>query len=138
MGGDLDVGNNQKLPEARRRVRAAHVPEFIHGATAGADAAHRSRASARATKRQAPSRRRSASALPNGSALDGSASQFLEPQQHGEHSFELAVEMHLVTTKPLQPVWVGPLRAATERFGAKLDALHKDHKAEIIRLKLQR
>ena len=76
--------------------------------------------------------------LPNGSALDGSASQFLEPQQHGEHSFELAVEMHLVTTKPLQPVWVGPLRAATERFGAKLDALHKDHKAEIIRLKLQR
>jgi hypothetical protein len=76
--------------------------------------------------------------LPNGSALDGSTSQLLEPQQHGEHSFELAVEMHLVTTKPLQPVWVGPLRAATERFGAKLDALHKDHKAEIIRLKLQR
>ena len=51
-------------------------------------------------------RRRSASALPNGSALDGSTSQFLQPQQHGEHSFELAIEMHLVTTKPLQPVWV--------------------------------
>jgi hypothetical protein len=31
--------------------------------------------------------------LPNGSALDGSTSQVLEPQQHGEHSFELAVEM---------------------------------------------
>ena len=29
--------------------------------------------------------------LPNGSALDGSSSQLLEPQQHGEHSFELAV-----------------------------------------------
>ena len=42
--------------------------------------------------------------LPNGSALDGSPSQVLEPQQHGEHSFELAVEMDLVASKPLQLV----------------------------------
>jgi hypothetical protein len=33
--------------------------------------------------------------------FDGSPSQVIEPQQHGEHSFELAVEMDLVTSKPL-------------------------------------
>ena len=42
------------------------------------------------------------------------------------------------TTKRYAHIADSPLRAATERFGAKLDALHKDHKAEIIRLKLQR
>lgn len=42
----------------------------------------------------------------NGSALDGdgSTSQLLEPQQHCEHSLELAVEMDLVASKPLQLV----------------------------------
>ena len=44
--------------------------------------------------------------LRNGSALDGSTSQVFEPQQHSEHSFELAVEMDLVTSKPLQFVSV--------------------------------
>jgi hypothetical protein len=33
---------------------------------------------------------------------------------------------------------ITPLRAATERFGAKLDALHKGRKAEIILLKSPR
>src|SRR5436309_3533560 len=47
---------------------------------------------------------RTRSVLPNGSVLDGSPSQVLEAQQHDEHSFELAVEMDLVTTKPLQLV----------------------------------
>jgi hypothetical protein len=42
--------------------------------------------------------------LPNGSAFDGSAPQVLEPQQHVEHSFELAVEMDLITSKLLQLV----------------------------------
>jgi hypothetical protein len=32
----------------------------------------------------------------------------------------------------------GPLRSATERFGAKIEALNKDHKAEIIPLRLPR
>jgi hypothetical protein len=36
--------------------------------------------------------------LPNGSALNGGASQVLKPQQHGEHPFELAVEMHLAVS----------------------------------------
>ena len=40
--------------------------------------------------------------MPNGSVLDGYSSQLYEPQQHGEHSFELAVEMHLVASKPLE------------------------------------
>ena len=44
------------------------------------------------------------SILPNGSALDGSPSQVLKPQQHGKHSFELAVEMDLVAPKPHQLV----------------------------------
>ena len=42
------------------------------------------------------------------------------------------------TTKRYAHIADSPLRAATERFGAKLDALHKDHKAKIIPLKLQR
>jgi integrase len=42
------------------------------------------------------------------------------------------------TTKRYAHIADSPLRAATERFGAKLDALHKDHKAEIIPLKLPR
>jgi integrase len=42
------------------------------------------------------------------------------------------------TTKRYAHIADNPLRAATERFGAKLDALHKDHKAEIIPLKLPR
>lgn len=53
------------------------------------------------------------SVLPNGSALDGGASQVLEPQQHSEHPFELAVEMDLVAAKPLQLVRVERL---TERL----------------------
>ena len=40
--------------------------------------------------------------LPNGSALDGSPSQVLEPQQHCKHLFEFAVEMDLVASEPLQ------------------------------------
>ena len=35
--------------------------------------------------------------LPNGSTLDGRWPQLFETQQHGEHPFELAVEMNLVT-----------------------------------------
>jgi integrase len=42
------------------------------------------------------------------------------------------------TTKRYAHIADSPLRAAAERFGAKLDALHKDHKAKIIALKLQR
>jgi hypothetical protein len=44
--------------------------------------------------------------LPNGSALDGPLPQFLEAQQHGEHPFELAVEMDLITAEPFQLVGV--------------------------------
>ena len=40
--------------------------------------------------------------LPNGSVLDRSLPQVLEPQQHGQHPFELAVEMDLVAPEPLQ------------------------------------
>jgi integrase len=40
------------------------------------------------------------------------------------------------TTKRYAHIADSPLRAATERFGAKLDALYKDRKAEIIPLKL--
>ena len=40
--------------------------------------------------------------LPNGSALDRSLPQVLEPEQHGQHAFELAIEMDLVATEPLQ------------------------------------
>ena len=42
------------------------------------------------------------------------------------------------TTKRYAHIADTPLRAATERFGAKLDALHKGHKAEIIPLKSPR
>jgi hypothetical protein len=54
-----------------------------------------------------------ASLLPNGSATGGSKTQVFEPQQHGEHSFELAVEIDLVAAKPLQLVRVERL---TERL----------------------
>jgi transposase-like protein len=53
-----------------------------------------------------PNHRPRSSALPNGSALDGSTSQVLEPQQHGQHPFELAVEMDLIAAKSLQLVGV--------------------------------
>lgn len=42
------------------------------------------------------------------------------------------------TTKRYAHIADSPLRAATERFGAKLDALHKDRKAEIIPLNVPR
>jgi site-specific recombinase XerD len=42
------------------------------------------------------------------------------------------------TTKRYAQIADSPLRAAAERFGAKLDALHKGRKAEIFPLKLQR
>ena len=51
--------------------------------------------------------------LPNGSALDGSTSQVLKPQQHGEHSFELTVEVDLVASKPLQLIRI---ERVTERL----------------------
>ena len=41
--------------------------------------------------------------LPNGSASDRPLPQVLEAQQHGEHPFELAIEVDLVAA-PLQPV----------------------------------
>ena len=37
--------------------------------------------------------------LPNGSALDRRLPQVLEAQQHGEHPFELAVEMDLIANR---------------------------------------
>lgn len=42
------------------------------------------------------------------------------------------------TTKRYAHIADNPLRAATERFGAKLDALHKGYKAEIVPLKVPR
>jgi integrase len=42
------------------------------------------------------------------------------------------------TTKRYAHIADSPLRAATERFGAKLDALHAGHQAEIIPIKSQR
>jgi site-specific recombinase XerD len=42
------------------------------------------------------------------------------------------------TTKRYAHIADSPLRAATERFGAKLDALHAAHQAEIIPIKSQR
>ena len=61
-----------------------------------------------------------ASLLPNGSATGGSKTQVFEPQQHGEHSFELAVEMDLVAAKPPQLVRVERL---TERLLANQRAV---------------
>jgi len=40
----------------------------------------------------------------------------LEPPQHGEHSFELAVEMDLVAAKPLQLVGVERLAERLSRI----------------------
>ena len=40
--------------------------------------------------------------MPNGSALDRPLPQVLEAQQHGQHPFELAVEMDLKSTEPFQ------------------------------------
>jgi hypothetical protein len=40
--------------------------------------------------------------LPNGLAFDRPLPQVLEAQQHGEHPFELAVEMDLITAEPFQ------------------------------------
>src|SRR4029077_5096939 len=51
--------------------------------------------------------------LRNGSARDRPLPQVLEPQQHGQHPFELAIEADLVTTEPLQLVGV-------ERFAERL------------------
>jgi integrase len=42
------------------------------------------------------------------------------------------------TTKRYAHIADNPLRAATERFGAKLDALHKEHGAEMVPIKLRR
>jgi hypothetical protein len=42
--------------------------------------------------------------LPNGSTHDRRLPQVLQAQQHGEHAFELAVEMDLIASKPLQLV----------------------------------
>ena len=42
-----------------------------------------------------------------------------------------------ITTKRYAHIADSPLRAATERFGAKLDALHKEREAEIVPLKLR-
>jgi hypothetical protein len=44
--------------------------------------------------------------LPNGLALDRPLPQVLEAQQHGEHLFELAVEMDLIAAEPFQLVCV--------------------------------
>jgi hypothetical protein len=40
--------------------------------------------------------------LPNGSAFDCPLPQVLEPQQHGQHPFELAVEVDLVAAEPFE------------------------------------
>jgi hypothetical protein len=48
----------------------------------------------------------SAGLLQNGLWFDSTLPQVLEPQQHGEHPFELAVEMDLVAAKPFQFVGV--------------------------------
>jgi hypothetical protein len=39
--------------------------------------------------------------LPNGSARDRPLSQFLNTQQHSQHTFELADEMDLIASEPL-------------------------------------
>src|SRR4051812_22086973 len=44
--------------------------------------------------------------LPNGSALHRPLPQVLEPQKHGQHPFELAVEVDLVAAEPFQLVGV--------------------------------
>src|SRR4051812_40713895 len=44
--------------------------------------------------------------LPNGSARDRPLPQVLEAEQHGQHSFELAVKMDLVAAQLLQPVGI--------------------------------
>jgi hypothetical protein len=44
--------------------------------------------------------------LPNGSAFDRPLPQVLEAQQHGQHPFELAVEMDLITAELFQLVCV--------------------------------
>src|SRR5208282_344866 len=51
--------------------------------------------------------------LRNGSARDRPPPQVLEAQQHGQHPFELSVEVDLVATEPLQLVGVERL---TERL----------------------
>jgi hypothetical protein len=38
--------------------------------------------------------------LPNGSTRDGPLQKSLEAQRHGEHPFELAIEMELVVADP--------------------------------------
>src|SRR5881227_3820662 len=47
--------------------------------------------------------------LRNGLRLFPALLQFFEPQQHREHAFELAVEMHLVASKPFQFVGIESL-----------------------------
>ena len=47
--------------------------------------------------------------LPNRSDHNGALPQVFQPQQHGQHAFELAVEMDLVAAKPLQLVRVESL-----------------------------
>jgi hypothetical protein len=44
--------------------------------------------------------------LPNGSSRDRPLPQVLEPQQHGQHPFELAVETDLVAAEPFELVRV--------------------------------
>jgi hypothetical protein len=53
--------------------------------------------------------------LRNGSARGRPLPQVLEPQQHSQHTFELVIEVDLVTTEPLQLVGV-------ERFAQRLFA----------------
>jgi hypothetical protein len=44
--------------------------------------------------------------LRNGSARDRPLPQVLEAQKHGEHPFELSIEMDLVAAEPLQLVGI--------------------------------
>jgi hypothetical protein len=53
-----------------------------------------------------PGRPRWAAILRNGSAGVGNPPQVLQPDQHGERAFVLAVEVDLVAAEPLQPVRV--------------------------------
>jgi hypothetical protein len=46
-------------------------------------------------------RSRPPDALPNGSDCDRPLPQILEPQQHGQHPFQLAVEMDFAAAQPL-------------------------------------
>jgi hypothetical protein len=47
--------------------------------------------------------------LPNGSVLDSPLPQILEPQQHDQHPFELAIEMNLIAAELLKLVGVHSL-----------------------------